>query len=259
MDNWSKTIYAICILYLIGLFAAFTAFWASCNTKKLDESTMLDSVIESVTETITTAETATTTKEETTTTTDETTTETTTEKTTTTERTTTKINYTSTQIWYDAPIDTVETLISFPPMSTQPETVLSSASTTLTTSTAQSDIVPCGTKTFVKTFKRGTYYCYGCAMNGGSGRQLISCGAGDGTVKGSIASSYLYNQYGYNYNGQRTKVYLEVGKYPEMTGYYYLDDSDAGNSEVIDFFYIYASECPFRLQGVITVDCYICN
>jgi hypothetical protein len=44
-----------------------------------------------------------------------------------------------------------------------------------------------------------------------------------------------------------------------MSGYYYLDDSDAGNSNVIDFLYINSSECPFRNVGVISVDCYICS
>lgn len=112
---------------------------------------------------------------------------------------------------------------------------------------------------FVKTFSRGTYYCYGGPRRGGSGRQLISCGCGNGTVKGSIASSYLYRNFGYNYNGKRTMVYLEISGYPAMNGYYYLDDSDAGNPNVIDFFYITSSECLFRNQGVVSVNCYIVN
>ena len=112
-------------------------------------------------------------------------------------------------------------------------------------------------RTLIKTFSRGTYHCYGKSMNGGSGRQLISCAVGDDFAKGSIASSYLYKKYGYNYNGRRTYVYLDVKDFPEMTGYYYLDDSDAGNSNVIDFFYIYDSECPFKNIGVISVDCYV--
>lgn len=113
--------------------------------------------------------------------------------------------------------------------------------------------------TFVKTFSRGTYYCYGGSRRGGSGRTLVNCAYGDGTVKGSIASSYLYRNYGYNYNGSRTTVYLEVNGYSGMNGYYYVDDSDAGNSNVIDFFYYYGSECPFRNQGVVSVNCYIVN
>jgi hypothetical protein len=111
--------------------------------------------------------------------------------------------------------------------------------------------------TYVKTFSRGTFYAYGGAMVGGSGRTLIDCLYGEGNIKGSIASSYLYNLYGYNYNGNRTQVYLEINGYPEMNGYYYLDDCDAGNSEVIDFFYYYNSNCQFQNQGVVSVNCYI--
>lgn len=111
--------------------------------------------------------------------------------------------------------------------------------------------------TYVKHFSRGTYYSYGYECYGGSGRYLIDCSYGSNGIKGSIASSYIYRNYGYNYNGERTKVYLEVYGYPSMSGWYYCDDSDAGNSEVIDFFYIYSSNCPFRNQGVVEVDCYI--
>lgn len=111
--------------------------------------------------------------------------------------------------------------------------------------------------TFVKTFTRGTYYAYGCAKKGGSGRQLISCSSGGQGVKGSIASWYLYKNYGYKRNG-RTKVYLEISGYPSMNGWYYLDDSCApGYNNVIDFFYINGRSCPFSRQGVVTVKCYI--
>ena len=116
-----------------------------------------------------------------------------------------------------------------------------------------------GELTYVKPFTRGTYYAYGGPRNGGSQRQLIDCSIGDGTVKGSIASSYLYQNYGYNYNGKRTMVYLEIEGYSQMSGYYYLDDCDAGNSNVIDFFFLYESNCPFKEQGVVQVDCYIVN
>ena len=111
--------------------------------------------------------------------------------------------------------------------------------------------------TYLKRFSRGTYYAYGCECYGGSGRYLYDCSYGDGnSIKGSVASSYLYNTLGYNYNGERTKVYLEVNGYQNMDGWYYVDDSDAGNHNVIDFFYIYGSNCPFRNQGVVEVDCY---
>lgn len=116
-----------------------------------------------------------------------------------------------------------------------------------------------GELTYVKHFTRGTYYAYGGTRKGGSQRQLIDCSIGDGTVKGSIASSYLYRNYGYNYNGKRTMVYLEIEGYSQMSGYYYLDDCDAGNSNVIDFFFLYESNCPFKEQGIVQVDCYIVN
>lgn len=111
--------------------------------------------------------------------------------------------------------------------------------------------------TFVKDFSRGTYYAYGGPRKGGSGRQLIDCSQGSNGIKGSIASSYLYKKYGYNHNGSRTKVYLEISGYSSMNGWYYLDDSDAGNSNVIDFFYLIGGNCPFRNQGVVKVKCYI--
>ena len=120
-------------------------------------------------------------------------------------------------------------------------------------------IEPNGSMTYVKNFTRGTYYAYEGQRIGGSQRQLIDCSIGDGTVKGSIASSYLYGNYGYNYNGKRTMVYLEIENYSQMNGYYYLDDCDAGNSNVIDFYFLYESNCPFQEQGVVQVDCYIVN
>ena len=131
-------------------------------------------------------------------------------------------------------------------------------STVITTTTIASTDTSNGTnKQCVKTFSRGTYYAYGGARRGGSGRDLIDCSIGNGTVKGSIASSYLYRNYGYNYNGSRTMVYLEIQGYSSMNGYYYLDDSDAGNPNVIDFFYYSGGNCQFCRQGVVQVDCYI--
>lgn len=129
-------------------------------------------------------------------------------------------------------------------------------STTPTTNT-DSTVVDGYPMSYVKQFSRGTYYAYGGPRNGGSGRSLIDCSQGSGGIKGSIASSYLYRNYGYNYNGKRTMVYLEISGYPSMSGYYYLDDSDAGNSNVIDFFYLANGNCQFQYQGVVTVDCWI--
>ena len=63
---------------------------------------------------------------------------------------------------------------------------------------------------YVKNFSRGTYYAYGYQCIGGSGRSLIDCSYGSNEVNGSIASSYLYRNYGYNYNGKRTWYILKL-------------------------------------------------
>ena len=128
--------------------------------------------------------------------------------------------------------------------------------TAKTSGTTDSSVEASGT-TYCGSF-RGTYYAYGGPRHGGSGRNLIDCSYGDGNVKGSIASRYFYSNYGYNYNGKRTMVYLEVSGYPQMNGYYYVDDC-CGSYNVIDFFYIYNSNCPFQYQGVTSVNAYIVN
>lgn len=119
--------------------------------------------------------------------------------------------------------------------------------------------------TYVKHFSRGTYYT---GWGGGSGRTLIDCSYGNGEIKGSVASYYLWRTYGYNYNGQRTKIYVEVSGYPSMSGFYYLDDCSANYGywagsrwvdpdDVIDFYYYSNSNCQFQNQGVVQVDVYI--
>lgn len=151
-------------------------------------------------------------------------------------------------------------------------------STTLTTgaivpatTVTEIEVVECPVEShdeFVKTFTHNTYYpdYVNNSMKGGSGRTLIGCDIGEGDIKGSIASRYLYDKFKYNYNGKRTKVYLVVYNYPEMTGYYYLDDccSDANEKlrcNTIDFYYRYPCNCPFYSPiGVAgDIDCYICN
>lgn len=120
--------------------------------------------------------------------------------------------------------------------------------------------------TYVKRFTRGTFYhTWGYPSNGGSGRALLDCSYDNGDMKGSIASSFLYSNYSYNYNGNRTKVYLEVydkdgaTDYSFMNGWYYVDDCDAWNPAVIDFYYTSSSNAPYALQqdGVVEVECWI--
>lgn len=155
---------------------------------------------------------------------------------------------------------------------TKVQTTVTIATTTIST-TVETDVettieIPEIHDEFVKTFTHNTYYpdYVNSSMKGGSGRTLIGCDIGEGDIKGSIASRYLYDKFKYNYNGKRTKVYLVVYNYPEMTGYYYLDDccSDANEKlrcNTIDFYYKAPCNCPFYSPVGVAgdIDCYICN
>lgn len=115
---------------------------------------------------------------------------------------------------------------------------------------------------FVKTFTRGTYYPglegYGSTqVYGGSGRLLMDCSIKDDEIKGSVACKYIQERCGYNYNGARTIVYLDIPEQSSMSGFYFIDDCCESN-DVIDFFFYYANNCPFKNQGVLTkISCYI--
>lgn len=105
-------------------------------------------------------------------------------------------------------------------------------------------------KFLINSGMKGTYYTAGgCGHSvpckGGSDRTLIDCNYGNGEVKGSVACRYVWSNYGYNYNGKRTMVYLEVNERPDMNGYYYVDDC-CGSYSVVDFYYDYGSNCPFQ-------------
>ena len=85
---------------------------------------------------------------------------------------------------------------------------------------------------------------------GGSGRILLDCGVKDDNIKGSVACRSAYELYGYNYNEERTKLYIRVPDFPEMTGYYYLDDC-CGPYDVVDFYFGEEDNCPFKGIGRI--------
>ena len=147
------------------------------------------------------------------------------------------------------------------PKTTIKTTALNLPQTTYTTTLSVEDEII--SKEFVKTFSKGTYYCYEqTGVKGGSGRTLVDCSVcennGDKVIKGSIASIYLYDLYCYNKNG-RTTVYIEVPEFPQMSGYYYLDDCN-GSYDIVDFFFCYSSNCPFQYKGVVSnVSVYIDN
>lgn len=113
----------------------------------------------------------------------------------------------------------------------------------------------------VGTFKL-TYYIPTSKQNpntivGGSGRKLIDCSVGDGTVKGSVACRAVCEKYGYKYNGKRTMIYLDVPNFKSLTGYYYVDDC-CGGKATVDIYYNSKNNCPFKNVGVIRgAKCYI--
>ena len=131
---------------------------------------------------------------------------------------------------------------------------------TTTSKTIKIETTACVTTTTQVT--RGTYYpgceAYGSTqVYGGSGRLLMDCSIKDDEIKGSVACKYVYEKYGYNYNGARTIVYLDIPEMPELSGFYFVDDC-CGRDDTIDFYFTYKANCPFMNQGVLkTVTCYI--
>lgn len=149
---------------------------------------------------------------------------------------------------------------------TERKQAVKETSTTEETGVTQETSAPSEDKTFLRTFYKGpntgcTYYPgtqYGdpYSVSGGSGRTLIGYTGDSSGIRGSVASKYVYNLYGYKYGSNgRTTVYLSFPEYPEMNGYYYLDD--CSGDDVVDVFVYYKGDCPFVNAGRVTVDCYI--
>ena len=106
---------------------------------------------------------------------------------------------------------------------------------------------------FKMTYYPATHYYPGVC--GGSTRTLIGYGTYDSGIRGSVASRSLYEMYGYERNG-RTTIYLEFSSYPEMNGWYYLDDYCAYHG-VIDVFVWDEWSCPFGYDGITWADCWV--
>ena len=106
---------------------------------------------------------------------------------------------------------------------------------------------------FKMTYYPETYYYPGVC--GGSTRTLRGYGDYSDGIRGSVASRSLYEMYGYDRNG-RTTIYLEFSSYPEMNGWYFLDDYCA-HYGVIDVFVFSEYACPFGHDGITWADCWI--
>lgn len=192
------------------------------------------------------------------------TTEITTNQTSTTynETTSTELETTETSSTYTLTSETYETTYTVTVITKESvDTTLSSTYSTMSEVTLESTVVetviepetvvniettPNDKRIKVNQTFTGTYYPgnKNNGLTGGSGRSLIGCDIGGSDVVGSVACKYIYDMYGYEYSGGRTKVYLEVPQFPQMNGYYYVDDCCAGSC-VIDFYWIDPSQCPF--------------
>jgi hypothetical protein len=144
----------------------------------------------------------------------------------------------------------VETTVTTTTTTTVTTTTVTTCTTTVTTTTT--------TVTTVYDFKErlidygyfvGTYY-HSEIVNpckGGSGRTLIDCTPKLAEIKGSVACRRVQEDYGYDING-RTRVWLEFTKYPNMTGWYFLDDA-CRDYDVVDVYFIEYSDCPWEHDG----------
>lgn len=103
---------------------------------------------------------------------------------------------------------------------------------------------------------KGTYYNGATnPCNGGSGRTLIDCTPKSDETKGSVACRRIFEDYGYNVNG-RTRVYLEFDSYPNMDGWYFVDDCCA-SLNVVDVYFINYSTCPWQNDGVTDIHLWV--
>lgn len=165
----------------------------------------------------------------------------------------------------ESKIDAMSTTTTTTTTSTETTTTTTSVTTTttsVTTTTTQTTTTTTATAsnsnnlTSLGTFT-GTYYSGRTVpCRGGSGRTLIDCTVGSSGVKGSVASRLVYRNYGYNRDGERTKIYIEFPTIPSMNGWYYVDDCNSRN-DIIDFYFYYNRNCPWQQAGVITVKAYI--
>lgn len=131
--------------------------------------------------------------------------------------------------------------------STTVTTVTTTTEETTTSTTTTTDMKD--SLTYLGSFT-GTYFKGDSdPCNGGSGRILIPCDIKDDTYKGSVASQFVFNQYGYERNG-KTMIYIEFPTIPEMNGWYSVDDYNADPS-IIDFYFPNYSKCPWQQDGVI--------
>lgn len=156
----------------------------------------------------------------------------------------------------------VEVMVTTGTTSTTTVTTTTTTVTTVTTTTTEATTTTTVTHDIKDRlvdygFFSGTYY-RGEGVNpcpGGSGRMLMDCTPSDNDIKGSIACRRIQEDYGYNING-RTRVYLEFTSYPQMNGWYYVDDACASYN-VVDVYFINYATCPWQNDGVTDIHLWV--
>ena len=146
---------------------------------------------------------------------------------------------------------------------TEITTSSTSTSTTVITSTYETEAfaettteTTCETQMLYFGSFTATYYNGDTVpCKGGSGRTLVSCYEKETSYKGSIASRYVFEKYGYFVNG-KTEVYIEFPSYERLNGWYSVDDCNADPS-IVDFYFADYSTCPWQFDGVTTCDVWI--
>lgn len=111
------------------------------------------------------------------------------------------------------------------------------------------------TMTYLGSFTATYYSGDTVPCHGGSGRMLVSSYEKDDWYKGSVASRYIYEQYGY-YLNEKTMVYCEFPDYPRLNGWYSVDDCNS-DSGIFDFYYADYATCPWQNDGVTKVEVWI--
>lgn len=162
---------------------------------------------------------------------------------------------TATELTTEATTTTIEQTTTTESETTTTESTTEQTTVIFTTeSAATAKAAECRDLKNLGTFK-GTYYVAKAPCKGGSGRTLKSCSIKSDSYKGSVASRYIYEHYGYNVNG-KTMVYLEIKEFPKMNGWYSVDDCN-GDQKIVDLYFATKCECPYKTRGVVTVAMYI--
>ena len=136
-------------------------------------------------------------------------------------------------------------------MTTTTEEPLATTITSFVTTTTTTEYDPTSRLIDYGSFT-GTYYngeTNPCP--GGSGRILEDCTPKSGEMKGSVACRRIFEDYGYTVNG-RTRVYLEFESYPEMNGWYFVDDC-CQSMNVVDVYFSNYETCPWQNDGVTDI------